>query len=214
MQQCLEKISVQCFCSQIIQNLRLRLKNLFTIQKMSNKKENTPGSSSSPFAWAFPENRNDSSSSESPNSDWGTWDPYDFEMDMYNPHMLDEREDDFRMLKKSDPCEYYCGLRREWEHRYHESNMLMNELEQLGAPKPRRFSVWMERRDMVEYEIAVKQIRKENNRMLVRRCRYYILKLAEEQAAATNRTLTEHERASVLAHELYKSDDDMPNELP
>ncbi|MCD9643940.1 hypothetical protein HAX54_031832 [Datura stramonium] len=149
---------------------------------------------------------------EAPLPNWGWWDPYDFKMDIYKPHMLKERDNDFHMLQISDPREYYRGLKREWNYRYDESNHLVRELHDLGARIPRRFSLEMQRKNKDHYEITVKQIRKENNRILVRRCRYYILKLAVEQAQITNRLLSTSERASVLAHELYHSEDEMPNE--
>ncbi len=59
---------------------------------------------------------------------------------------------------------------------------------------------------MVDYKYVVKKIRKENNLMLLRRCRYYMLKLAEEMATATQRELTDDERNNVLNYESYLSD--------
>ncbi|MCD7464547.1 hypothetical protein HAX54_052964 [Datura stramonium] len=107
-----------------------------------------------------------------------------------NPNISDEMfiecEDDFWMLHILDPREYYCSLRRECNYRYNESYCLVHELVDFGALIPHRFSVWMERQDKKYYEVIFKQIRKENNRILVRHCRYYILKLGGEQAQATN----------------------------
>ena len=64
----------------------------------------------------------------------------------------------------------------------------------------------MPRSNVVNYEKVVKQIRKENNLMLLRRCRYYMLQLAEEMATATQRELTPNERNNVLSYEEYLSD--------
>ena len=42
--------------------------------------------------------------------------------------------------------------------------------------------------------------------MLLRRCQYHLLQLAEEMATTTHRQLTEHERNNVLSYEMYLSD--------
>ena len=64
----------------------------------------------------------------------------------------------------------------------------------------------MPRSNVVDYEKVVKQIRKENNLMLLRRCRYYMLQLAGEMATATQRELTPNERNNVLSYDEYLSD--------
>ncbi|KAF5934244.1 hypothetical protein HYC85_030415 [Camellia sinensis] len=53
---------------------------------------------------------------------------------------------------------------------------------------------------------AVSRIKKENNRMLMRRCRHFMLQLAIEMAKASNRDLTVTERNNVLNNEKYLSD--------
>ena len=58
---------------------------------------------------------------------------------------------------------------------------------------------------MVDYESG-ENIHKENNIMLLRRCQYHLLQLAEEMATTTHRQLTEHERNNVLSYEMYLSD--------
>ena len=87
--------------------------------------------------------------------------------------------------KYTDRREYYAGLRREWEYRYNESNTLHIDLVVLGAPLPDRVSLTMPRSNVVDYEKVMKQILKENNLMLLCRCHYYMLQLAEEMATAT-----------------------------
>jgi hypothetical protein len=64
----------------------------------------------------------------------------------------------------------------------------------------------MPRSNVVNYEKVVKQIRKENNLLLLRRCRYYMLQLAKEMATATQRELTPNESNNVLGYEEYLSD--------
>jgi hypothetical protein len=64
----------------------------------------------------------------------------------------------------------------------------------------------MPRSNVVNYEKVVKQIRKENNLLLLRRCRYYMLQLAKEMATATQRELTPNESNNVLSYEEYLSD--------
>jgi hypothetical protein len=59
---------------------------------------------------------------------------------------------------------------------------------------------------VVDYEKVVKQIRKENNLMLLHYCRYYMLQLAEEMATATQKELTPNERNNVLSYDEYLSD--------
>ena len=123
-----------------------------------------------------------------------------------NNWILPRFTDNYEMEKYTDKREYYAGLRREWEYRYNESNALHNDLIALGAPLLDRVSLTMPRRNMVDYKYVVKKNRKENNLMLLRRCRYYILKLAEEMATATQRELTDDERNNVLNYESYLSD--------
>ena len=112
-------------------------------------------------------------------------------------------------MKYSDPREYYCGLRREWSHRIAESERLVRDLKNLNAPIPTRYSLTVPRVGPTTCEIAVQRIRKENNRMLARRCRFYMLKLAEEQASSTGRELTATEKRCVLRNRQYFSEDDI-----
>ena len=64
----------------------------------------------------------------------------------------------------------------------------------------------MPRSNVVDYEKVVKQIRKENNLLLLRRCRYYMLQLAKEMVIATQRELTPNESNNMLSYEEYLSD--------
>jgi hypothetical protein len=107
-----------------------------------------------------------------------------------NNWILPRFADNYVREKYTDRREYYAGLRREWEYRYNESNTLHSDLVILGAPLLDRVSLTMLRSNVVNYEKVVKQIRKENNLMLLRRCRYYMLQLTEEMAIATQRELT------------------------
>jgi hypothetical protein len=123
-----------------------------------------------------------------------------------NNWILPRFADNYVREKYTDRREYYAGLRCEWEYRYNESNTLYTDLVVLGAPLPDHVSLTMPRSNVVNYEKVVKQIRKENNLMLLRRCRYYMLQLAEEMATATQRELTPNERNNVLSYEEYLSD--------
>ena len=70
----------------------------------------------------------------------------------------------------------------------------------------------MQRNNQSEYEGVVKRIREENNRMFIRRSRYYMLKLANNQATAIERTLSESEVNNVLNNLGYISDYEMSDE--
>ncbi|KAI8530669.1 hypothetical protein RHMOL_Rhmol11G0077600 [Rhododendron molle] len=70
----------------------------------------------------------------------------------------------------------------------------------------------MRRKNMRDYEGAVERIRRENNRMLLRKCRYYMFQLAKEVAETSGRKLTPRERSNVLANNKYLSDYDISNE--
>ncbi|KAG5565137.1 hypothetical protein RHGRI_001135 [Rhododendron griersonianum] len=63
-----------------------------------------------------------------------------------------------------------------------------------------------------EYEAAVSRIKEENNRMLMRRSRYFMLQLATEMAEANQRELTENEHNNTLNNEKYLSDYAMSDE--
>ena len=126
--------------------------------------------------------------------------------------LLPEYADDYRHLRVSDPKEYYAGLRREWAFRVNEAEIVVEQLRELGAPIVRRLALSMQRNNRSEYERAVKRIREENNRMFIRRTRFYILKLATNQANAMGRTLPETEINNVLNNLLYISDYEISDE--
>ena len=112
----------------------------------------------------------------------------------------------------SDPKEYYAGLRREWAFRVNESELVVEQLHELGAPCVRRSSLSMQRRNRSEYEVAVRRIREENNQMFIRRSRFYMLKLATNQANAMAMTLAETEINNILNNPSYISDYEMSDE--
>ena len=126
--------------------------------------------------------------------------------------ILPEYKDGYHHLRVSDPKEYYAGLQREWAFRVNEAKLIVEQLHELGAPCVRRLSLSMQRRNRAEYEVAVKRIREENNRMFIRRSRYYMLKLANNQATAMGRTLTQAEVHNVVNNPAYISDNEMSNE--
>ena len=76
----------------------------------------------------------------------------------------------------------------------------------------RRIAVAMERKNRLQYENALRRIREENNRMSLRRSRYYMLKLATDQANAMSRTLTDNEVNNVLNNAAFVSDYEMSDE--
>ncbi|CAL5330584.1 unnamed protein product [Camellia sinensis] len=98
---------------------------------------------------------------------------------------------DYKSEKYSSPKDYYAGIRAEWAFRVTEQEGLFNDLRNFGAPIPHRRSLTMARRNVSDYEKAVSRIKKENNRMLMRRCRHFMLQLATEMAEASNRDLTD-----------------------
>ncbi|KAG5540933.1 hypothetical protein RHGRI_020980 [Rhododendron griersonianum] len=114
--------------------------------------------------------------------------------------------------RHSSPKDYYTGLRQEWAFRLEEQEGLYNDLQELSSPVPHRRVIQMRRENKLDYERAVRRIRRENNRMLLRRCRYYMLQLAREIAEASGRELTPCERSNVLANSKSLSDYDMSDE--
>ena len=72
--------------------------------------------------------------------------------------ILPEYADDYWHLRLSDPEEYYAGLRREWVYRVNEAKVLVQHLREWGSPTVRHFAVSIQRRNHVEYEVAVRQI--------------------------------------------------------
>ena len=119
--------------------------------------------------------------------------------------MLPRFLDNYRRERDSDEREYYVGLQREWDFHVNESNVLHDDLVQLGAPLVDRVSLTLSRRNMHQYERAMTKIKKENYLMILRRSRYHMLQLAKELAAATKRQLTPAERNNVLNYEDYLS---------
>ena len=87
-----------------------------------------------------------------------------------------------------------------------ESNALHDDLMQLGAPLVDCISLTLSRRNMHQYKRAVAKIKNENNRMVLCRCKYLMLQLAEGLAVATNRQLTSTEHNNVLNYEDYLSE--------
>ncbi|CAL5421671.1 unnamed protein product [Camellia sinensis] len=101
---------------------------------------------------------------------------------------------DYKSEKYSSPKDYYAGIRAEWAFRVTDQEGLYNDLRNFGAPVPHHRSLTMARRNVSDYEKAVSRIKKENNRMLMRRCRHFMLQLATEMAEASSRDLTMVER--------------------
>ncbi|CAL5430539.1 unnamed protein product [Camellia sinensis] len=101
---------------------------------------------------------------------------------------------DYKSENYSSPKDYYTGIRAEWAFKVTEQEGLFNDLRNFGAPVPHRRSLTMARRNERDYEKAVSRIKKENNRMLMRRCRHFMFQLTTEMAEASNRDLTVIER--------------------
>ncbi|KAL7259969.1 hypothetical protein ACSBR1_005770 [Camellia fascicularis] len=113
---------------------------------------------------------------------------------------------DYMSEKYSSPKDYYVGIRAEWAFRVTEQESLFTDLRNLRALVPHRRSLSMRRRNVGDYEQAVNRIKKENNRMLLWRCRHFMLQLTTEMAEASNRKLTMTERNNVLNNDKYLSD--------
>ena len=132
-----------------------------------------------------------------------------------NTWLLGERDDDYRRLRVSEPKEYFAGVRREWAYRVEESQRLSNDLIAMGVRVPTRHSLdvyptrnhgmsWIQFKRKVV--LAVSLIRKENNRMLVRRSRHYMYQLAQDSVRASGRELTETQEQMLLQNPKYLSD--------
>ena len=76
----------------------------------------------------------------------------------------------------------------------------------LEVPLVDRISLTMPRRNMDQCRRAMAKIQKENNLMLLRRCKYHMLQLVEELATATNRQLTPVECNNILNYEDHLSE--------
>ena len=135
--------------------------------------------------------------------------------------LLPQMDDDYYSLRYTDPKEYFAGVRREWAFRLEESNQLRNDLIGLGAKLPVRDSLgvyparnfngsWGDYRRLVIEAVGL--IREENNRMLLRRCRFYMLKLVKDSAAASGREMTFEEECQLLQNPNYLSDEPMSDE--
>ena len=57
--------------------------------------------------------------------------------------LLSEYNDGYRQFRRSDPKEYYAGLRREWAFRVNKSDLIVAQLRDLGAPIVRCLSLLM-----------------------------------------------------------------------
>ncbi|KAL7171800.1 hypothetical protein ACSBR2_036462 [Camellia fascicularis] len=119
---------------------------------------------------------------------------------------------DYMTEKYSSPKDYYASIRAEWAFRLTEQESLFNDLRNLGASVSHHRSLNMPRRNMGDYEQVVNRIKKENNRMLLRRCRHFMLQLVIEMAEASNRELIVTERNNVLNNEKYLSNYYMSDE--
>ena len=73
----------------------------------------------------------------------------------------------------------------------------------LEEPLVDRISLTLPWQNMDQYGHVVAKIWKENNLMLLRRCRYHMLQLAEKLATTTNRQLTPAKRNNVLNYKDY-----------
>ncbi|KAH7867521.1 hypothetical protein Vadar_034452 [Vaccinium darrowii] len=126
--------------------------------------------------------------------------------------ILPRFKDPYWKEKRSSPKDYYVGLREEWKFRVEEQEGLVADLRNMGVRIPHRRSLEMPRTNKHDYEAAVARIKEENNRMLMRRSRYFMLQLAIEMAEANDRELTENEHNNALNNEKYLSDYAMSDE--
>ena len=126
--------------------------------------------------------------------------------------LLPNFNDDYKEEKHGDHREYYAGLRIEWSFRFDESNKLVGDLQSLGAPIIKRHSLNMAKNNIRAYEESLRIIRKENNRLLLHRCRFYMYKLAKEQATVVDCELTEAEIRNIMNNPNYASNEGMSDE--
>ena len=85
------------------------------------------------------------------------------------------------------------------------SNTLHDDLVRLEEPLVDYISLTLPWQNMDQYWHAVTKIKKENNLILLCRCKYHMLQLTEELATATNKQLTPAERNNVLNYKDYLS---------
>ena len=128
-----------------------------------------------------------------------------FPMSMHN-WILPRFPDNYRKERDADEREYYAGLRWESDFRMNESNPLHDDLMWLRAPLVNHILLTLSQQNMDQYRCVMAKIKKENNFMLLHRCKYHMLQLAEELAAVTNRQLTSAERNNILNYKDYLSE--------
>ncbi|KAH7855623.1 hypothetical protein Vadar_026862 [Vaccinium darrowii] len=126
--------------------------------------------------------------------------------------ILPKFKDPYWKEKRTNPKDYYVGLREEWNFRVEEQEGLVADLRNMGVRIPHRRSLDMPRTNKHEYEAVVTRIKEENNRMLMHKSRYFMLQLATEMAEASDRELKENEYNNALNNEKYLSDYAMSNE--
>ncbi|KAL1805185.1 hypothetical protein ACET3Z_028253 [Daucus carota] len=132
-------------------------------------------------------------------------------------------DDDYYSLRYTDHKEYFAGVRLEWAFYLEESDQLRNDLIGLGAKLPVHDSLalysarnfngsWGEYRRLVIKIMEL--IREENNRMLLRLCHFYMLKLAKDSATASGREMSFEEECQLFQNPHYISDRHMSDEEP
>lgn len=79
----------------------------------------------------------------------------------------------------------------------------------MGVPIVHYHSLTMKKHRISYYELIITRIKKESNRMLIYRSRYYILRLAHKQALAVGKELISTEEQNLLFNNIYKRDDEI-----
>lgn len=97
-------------------------------------------------------------------------------------------------------------IKREWDYHVNESEILVDDLQVLGALIPCRRAVTMHRNGMLEFCKALNCIREENNRMAIQRNKYFMLKELLSSVAECGRRTQSGEVGHIMTLPECKSD--------
>ena len=111
----------------------------------------------------------------------------------YNRHWVIGKPYSYGGLWYKDQRTYYGKLEREWSNHVDQSNAFIKDLRTLNCLRVQRHSLTMAHCNIVEYAVAILQIREDNNHMLIQKARYYILNVSTTNIEDNNRILSEIE---------------------
>ena len=101
---------------------------------------------------------------------------------------------------------------REWEYQVNEAKMLVEDFQVLGAPVPCCYEKMIDMNGTIQLCKTLNCIWEENNRMAIRRNRYFMLKELLHTTSERQKSVDLREVAQLLVVTEYKSDIEMSNE--